>query len=117
MENDRYIMNDLLTFPSSLPLIKKLHACRLYLRVIFLINITNLKSDFLLPNIMTGICTKYHKKMTDHFKKIQNDHSWKLWKKTIRLIYYILSSINTLKHQHRLKRWTTCAMIIHCYQY
>ena len=54
-------MNDLLTFPSFLSINKKLNVCRLYLRVIFLINITNLKGDFLLPNIMIGICTKYHK--------------------------------------------------------
>ena len=54
-------MDDKLTISQLLYLVKKLLACQLYLIIIFLLDTTNHKGDFLLSNIMMRIRIKYCK--------------------------------------------------------
>ena len=49
-ENDTFIIENMLTNSSSLTTQKKLLVCRLYLQVVFLSNLANLKGEFLLSN-------------------------------------------------------------------
>ena len=58
-ENDSFLMDRILTIYSSPTTIKKLHACRLYLQVTLLSDITNLKGDKLLMNSIHGIREPY----------------------------------------------------------
>ena len=53
--NDRHLFDDILTYTSSLLSRKKHLACRLYLQITLLSDITNLKGTVLLPNRMIGI--------------------------------------------------------------
>ena len=46
-ENDKFIRDEVLNFPSSLSFIKKLHVYRLYIRVIFLFDLINHKKVIL----------------------------------------------------------------------
>ena len=52
--NDRHIIDDILTHTSSISSHKKLLACRLYLQTTLLSDITDVKSSFLIPNILLG---------------------------------------------------------------
>ena len=54
-KNDPFIIDNVLTSSSSLTILKKIHACRLYLQVTFLLDIANLKGDSTLSHSVQGI--------------------------------------------------------------
>ena len=116
-ENDVFIIDNVLTNLSPITTLKNIHVCRLYLQVTSLLDITNLKGNFILPNSLQGIRAQHRNSKYDcTFQQRSNSHSWKLWNKMIRSIYRTSSS-NHLKQSFHLKRWIKCTMVQHIYHY
>ena len=86
-QNDRHIMNDILTSITSITSRKKLFACRLYLQVTLLSNIIDIKDTSLLNNILIGSRSKYRHQTSSWPLQKSNIHSWNLWNRTLRRIY------------------------------
>ena len=58
-QNDRHIMNDIVTTITFITSRKKLLACRLYLQVMFPSDITDIKGTSLLTNVLIGSRSEY----------------------------------------------------------
>ena len=116
--NDRHLFDDILTYTSSLLSRKKLLACRLYLQITLLSDITNLKGTALLPNIIIGIRNaNIHHTSSWSLQKNPNSHSWKLWNRALRSIYCCTNYSLQLKKPFYLQRWIPNRTVIHIYQY
>ena len=116
-ENNSFLMDRILTNYSSLTTIKKLHACRLYLQVTLLSDITNLKGDKLLPNSINGIREPHrHSAYAWPRQQRPNEHSWKLWKTMLQQLYSSPTS-QFIRSPLRLRRWNNCSTVLHRYLY
>ena len=116
--NDRHLLDDILTHTSSLLSRKKLLACRLYFQITLLSDITNIKGSALLPNILIDTRnTNTHHTYSWPLQKNPNNHSWKLWNRTLRSIYYCETSSLQLKKKIYPKRWIPNRIVVHRYQY
>ena len=116
--NDRHILNDILTHTSSILSRKKLLACRLYLKITLLSDITNIKGSFLIPNVLLGIrSSNRHHNLSWSLQKKPKSHSWELWNRTLRGIYCCTSSSLQLKKHFYLHRWLPDRYTVHQHQY
>ena len=52
--NDSFLMNDIRGIVSSKIKLQQINACRLYLNITFLFDITSINSNFLLPGVLQG---------------------------------------------------------------
>ena len=88
--NDSCIMNNILKIMSSRIQRQQLNACRLYLDVTFLSDITSINGNFLLPGVITGdkrCIMNSNQEGTTQAKPYNK--SWKLWARTITSLYCI----------------------------
>ena len=116
-QNNRYIMNDILTNISSTTSRKKI-ACRLYLQVPLLSDITDSKDITLLNNVLIDSRSKNrHHTSSCTLKEQINIHSGNLWNRTLRCIYCQTTSSPRLKQHFYLQHWYTDRHIVHRYQY
>ena len=110
-------MDHILTNYSYPITIKKLHACRLYLQVTLLSDITNLKGDKVLTNRLHDIREKHRPSAYDwHRQQRPNAHSWKLWKKMLQKLYCSPNS-HFIRTPLRLRKWEYYSTVLHRYLY
>ena len=85
--NDRHILDNILTRTSSILSRKKILACRLYLQITLLSDITDIKGTSLIPNVLIGTRSiNRHQTSSWPLQQKPNSHSWKVWKRTLRSI-------------------------------
>ena len=110
-------MERILTHFYSLTIIKKFHACGLYLQVTLLSDINTLKGDKLLTTSLQGIRTN-HRTSSYAWPRQQrpNVYSWKLWKRWCEQSIALPPVISSNKSL-RLRRWINVSTIHYHYLY
>ena len=112
--NNSNILDNILTNTSSTS--RKILACRLYLKVTLLSDITDIKGTSVLSNVSIGTrSTNIHQTSSWPLHTKPNIHSCKLWNRTIRSIYYCTTSSTHLKKHFYLQRWLPDQNIVHRY--
>ena len=103
--NDNALMDDITKIISSALTLKRLNACRIYLQVTWVSDISNMKGDKILESALKG------ERSINQTSNVQwslqqrpNEQIWKIWRKTIRHIYYC-SNNNLLHRQYKLQQW------------
>jgi len=101
-------MNTILDSNRSVTEWKQINACRVYLQVTFLSDITTIDGKFLLPGVIKGTNDNIPKSKLEWPTRISPDkNTWKLWSQTITSIYCMSKHSTTLWRDYILGHWTT----------
>ena len=99
--NDSCIMEDILKTTTSD--FKRINACRLYLRVTFLSEISNIKGTVLIVESLIGDKSKIvNSNLNWPNQRKPNQSTWLLWSRTIKRIYCAQSLSTLLRPSKRL---------------
>ena len=98
--NDKFIMDDILSSISSTKIRRQLNACRLFLQITFISELTNIDGT----HLITGILKDDNSKMsttTRHWPKQGSPtHStWKVWSKVITQLYCVKTHSTILRKE------------------
>ena len=106
-ENYSYLMDEINKNISSTSDLERINACKLYLQVMFLSDITNNQGNRLINGILSSD-KKYLKNSNLQWpnQPSPNKKSWRLWSSTISKIYCKNYKSATLRHKENLKHWT-----------
>ena len=98
-------MDDITKIISSALTLKRLNACRIYLQVTWVSDISNMKGDKILESALKGERSiNQTSNMQCPLQQRPNEQIWKIWRKTIQHIYYC-SNNNLLHRQYKLQQW------------
>jgi len=93
-QHDRFLMDDFKDFGFPRFKLERLNACRMYLRVTTLLEITDHMGEELLPYILTNSHQPTPKGLSNISSHLQwpyvhlpSKECWSLWSNTIRLLY------------------------------
>ena len=93
--NDKFIMDDLLSSISSTKIRKQLNACRLFLQITFISELTDIDGTHLIHGILKDDSSKMSP-TTRHWTKqgSYNSSTWKVWSKVITQLYCVKTHSN-----------------------
>ena len=98
--NDSCLMNTILDLNRSVTELKQINACRLYLQVTFLSDITTINGKFLLTGVIEGTHDNIPNRKLEWPTQISLDKkTWKLWSQTITSIYCMSKHSNSLRKE------------------
>ena len=101
--NDSCIMEDILNITTSNIEIKRLNTCRIYLQVIFLSEISNIKCTTVIAGSLTGDKLKITTFNLDWPNQNKpNTWTWSLWSPTIKILYCTQTQSTILRQSKRL---------------
>ena len=100
-------MEDILNTTTSHTDIKRINACRIYLRVTFLSEISNIKGTAIIAGSLIGDKSKIANSNIDWPNQSNpNLSTWLLWSRRIKRIYCAQSQSTLLWSPKRLGQWT-----------
>jgi len=111
-DNDRYLMDDILQYGLPRHQLEKFNACRMYLQVTTLAEITDNTGEALLPQVLTD----YHHPIPKGLTNISHSllkwptihppsaHCWRIWTRTLSTVY--TGSPTGTRLIQKLGRWT-----------
>ena len=106
--NDSCLMDTILNSNRSVNELKQWNACKQYLQVTFLSDITTIDEKFLLPGVTDGTNDNIPKSKLEWPNQNSSDKkTWKLWSQTITSIYCISKHSTTIRRDCILEHWTT----------
>ena len=101
-------MDTILNSYHSINQLKQLNACRLYLQVTFLSDITTIDGKFLLPGVIDGTNENIPTSKLEWPNQNSPDKkTWKLWSQTITSIYCVSKHSTTIRRNCILGHWTS----------
>ena len=105
--NNSCIMEYILNIITSHTDTKRINACRNYLRVTFLSEISNIKGTALITGSLIGDKSKIvNSNLGWPNQSKPNISTWLLWSRTIKRIYCAQSQSGLLRPSKRLGQWT-----------
>ena len=109
-------MDDIHQYTSSIHQLELLHACRLYLQVTFLSEITNLDGDTIIYGATIG---QKQDLPTSKLKWINqrkpNKETWQVWKNSLLPMY--CSNGLSLKHDKKMRKWISNTQLTQQHSY
>ena len=99
-------MDDIHKYTSSITTLKLLNACRFYLQITFLSDITNLAGDKILQGATTGQKQDLPtSKLRWPIQRKPNKTTWQVWRSALLTMY--CNNGLSLKHEKKLHKWTS----------
>ena len=106
--NDKFIMDDILSSISSTKIRRQLNACRLFLQITFISELTNIDGTHLITGILKGDNSKMSTTTRHWPKQGSPTHStWKVWSKVITQLYCVKPHSTILRKENKLGHWLT----------
>ena len=106
--NDKFIMDDILSYISSTKIRRQINACRLFLQITFISELTNINGTHLVNGILKGDKSKMSPTTQNWPKQgCPNSRTWKVWSKVITQLYCVKTHSNILKKENKLGYWLT----------
>ena len=103
-QNDRFIMDDIHKYTSSITTLKLLNACRFYLQITFLSDIANLAGDKIIQGTTTGQKQDLPtSKLRWPTQRKPNKTTWQVWRSALLTMY--CNNGLSLKHEKKLHKW------------
>ena len=101
-------MDDILSSISITKIRRQLNACRLFLQITFISELTNIDGTHLITGILKGDNSKMSTTTRHWPKQGSPTHStWKVWSKVITQLYCVKTHSNILRKENKLGHWLT----------
>ena len=106
--NDKFIMDDIISSISITKIRRQLNACRLFLQITFISELTNIDGTHLIHGILKDDSSKMSP-TTRHWPKqgSYNSSTWKVWSKVRTQLYCVKTHSNILQKGNKLDHWLT----------